>query len=1288
VSQAAAGWQVGDVILDTYEVRHIFTSGGMGLVYRVHHRGWNMELALKSPRAELFTSAGGKESFVREAETWVDLGLHPHIVACYYVRTIEEIPRVFAEYVEGGSLKDWIEDQRLYEGGQARALERMLDIAIQFAWGLAYSHERGLVHQDVKPANVLITPEGVAKVSDFGLAKARAAAGEGNGSRQDRRGGSVPASANQPGGSMQVSFGGMTPAYCSPEQGRRGGVTRKTDLWSWGVSVLEMYTGEVTWYSGQAAGEALEGYLETGAEGEGLPPMPGGVVKLLQQCFQENPADRPADMLEVAGRLQEIYRQTTGKAYPRKIPKPVDLLADSLNNRALSLLDLSKEAEAVQVWEKAQQAAPHHLETIFNVGDWRWNHGEYSDTALLERLNELHGIYKESADYWYHLGCIHVKRGDLVEAASTLMKCVEVAPDTPQALLALAILNVKIPGKQADAEQVLARLSEKWPGWMQDRLGTTQPAQAMKQLEQVDLPIGRLIRYMEKKVVAPPPGQAPIRRGYAPIRYPLSSGTSMWVQEAAFAPDGRRAYTTQGGKIKEWDVQSGDLIRELGIPTFGFHAFTQDGKSIVCMTGGQVCCYDLQSEVCLGSVTTPAGRSSALKTKAIHPNRTGEMVILSTDGLDGTFILDLTQASLLHNFDIRGRAKHLQSTGGFTPSGAMVLTGGGNSLCVWNLGNGLLRRVISTGQGLEDGWISYLIPLPDNRRVLLGTQSGALQIWDFEAGVCLHKMEGHTSALFGMGISQDGRLALSASHDTTMRLWDLESVQCLRTFTGFNNTVTAVAFSPDGEMCLSGVQDGKISLWQIHYPRGEHSELAPVFRPVLCKPASALAALQVAEQQGSRLDTIQKMMNAGAWAEAYAGLRQAQSQPGYGQHADILSHIAQVGLHGRRLALHDAWLSGTLGSHAEKVKAVAISEDKRLAASAGEDGEVVFWDLPAKKRLGAYKPPRPIGRDRLTALSFSTDGRNALLGSSNWAGINKTCLVEVASSRLLRAIEHPQKTYVEKVYFYPNDQHALVRANGIEIFDLTTGRIDYRAEVQKPALAFAVLPVDARFLLHHPGEQETLLLDMLFEQQIGRWPSNLRHHRFAVAGDRSLVVMGGDYGRVEAWALPSAEPLYQWKEHTDSISHILLTPDGGWAITASGDLSRCKDATIRIWNLHTGKCEKILEGHTDRIESLALSPDGRFLVSGSSDRSVCAWELDWEYEFPPQADWDARAQIFLETFLRLHASDGKSVLRQLKPTWSVDDYQRLLVELSYRGYGWLKPEGVRRELERMARERS
>jgi len=100
----APEWEVGDVILDLYEVKDIHTGGAMGIVYRVGHRGWNMDLAVKSPRPDYFKTEDQKANFVRECETWIDLGLHPHTVSCHYVRTMGGIPRVFAEYVEGGSL--------------------------------------------------------------------------------------------------------------------------------------------------------------------------------------------------------------------------------------------------------------------------------------------------------------------------------------------------------------------------------------------------------------------------------------------------------------------------------------------------------------------------------------------------------------------------------------------------------------------------------------------------------------------------------------------------------------------------------------------------------------------------------------------------------------------------------------------------------------------------------------------------------------------------------------------------------------------------------------------------------------------------------------------------------------------------------------------------------------------------------------------------------------------------------------------------------------------------------
>jgi len=85
-------WQSGDLLLEQYEVRGILGAGGMGTVYRVHHRGWDLDLAVKSPHPAMLAQAGGSAAFTAEAEAWVALGLHPHIVTCHYVRALGGSP--------------------------------------------------------------------------------------------------------------------------------------------------------------------------------------------------------------------------------------------------------------------------------------------------------------------------------------------------------------------------------------------------------------------------------------------------------------------------------------------------------------------------------------------------------------------------------------------------------------------------------------------------------------------------------------------------------------------------------------------------------------------------------------------------------------------------------------------------------------------------------------------------------------------------------------------------------------------------------------------------------------------------------------------------------------------------------------------------------------------------------------------------------------------------------------------------------------------------------------------
>src|SRR5438445_663243 len=167
-------------------------------------------------------------------------------------------------------------------------------------------------------------------------------------------------------------------------------VSRKTDIWSWGVSVLAMFTGAVTWSAGSLAAGVLEDYLRgKSIQAPDVPAMPSALGDLLRHCFRPQPEARPRDMLEIAALVQQVYEQTTRAPYPRKAPRPGKALADSLNNRAVSLRDLNKLEEAEALWEEALAARPYHPEATYNLGLSRWHTGRMTGEALVHTLREI-----------------------------------------------------------------------------------------------------------------------------------------------------------------------------------------------------------------------------------------------------------------------------------------------------------------------------------------------------------------------------------------------------------------------------------------------------------------------------------------------------------------------------------------------------------------------------------------------------------------------------------------------------------------------------------------------------------------------------------------------------------------------------------------------------------------------------------------------------------------------------------------------------------------------------------
>lgn len=291
-------WEPGRPVADDIALERAIGQGGMGLVYAARNVITGQRLAVKRVRPDRLPETGAaKERFYRELITWIDLPQHPNLLPCLFYRSVGagELA-IFTEYVEEGALSDWIRD------GRVGSLEAVLDIGIQLAWGLAAIHEHGLIHQDVKPGNVLMAPGRVPRLSDFGLARAR-------GVSEESRPGAAPAD-------PLVTWRGMTRAYCSPEQERQARLGPETDIYSWAATMVHLVVGEMCWRTGSELPQVVASLLGPGAARATQVAVPAGFAKILAQCLLADPQARPR-LQVVAAQLCAIWQAEFTTPYLR-----------------------------------------------------------------------------------------------------------------------------------------------------------------------------------------------------------------------------------------------------------------------------------------------------------------------------------------------------------------------------------------------------------------------------------------------------------------------------------------------------------------------------------------------------------------------------------------------------------------------------------------------------------------------------------------------------------------------------------------------------------------------------------------------------------------------------------------------------------------------------------------------------------------------------------------------------------------------------------------------------------
>jgi eukaryotic-like serine/threonine-protein kinase len=292
-------------VVSHYRVLEVLGGGGMGLVYRAEDLRLGRAVALKFLPEEVGDEPKARERFDREAHA-VSVLNHHNICTVYDFDEHEGHPFIAMELLQGKTLRD-----HLAEGHFRLTQPEGLEVAIQIAWGLEAAHEKGIIHRDIKPANIFITDKNLAKILDFGVAKVMqladaepmAAAATASGQSQDRAAHSTLTRTG-----MKVGTAG----YMSPEQVRGEPLDARTDIFSFGLVLYEMATGERA-FTGET--EAILHDVIQHNEPRpvrGLAPdISPKLEEVIAGCLEKERENRFQAMWEVANGLRSVEQAPT-----------------------------------------------------------------------------------------------------------------------------------------------------------------------------------------------------------------------------------------------------------------------------------------------------------------------------------------------------------------------------------------------------------------------------------------------------------------------------------------------------------------------------------------------------------------------------------------------------------------------------------------------------------------------------------------------------------------------------------------------------------------------------------------------------------------------------------------------------------------------------------------------------------------------------------------------------------------------------------------------------------------
>jgi WD40 repeat protein len=731
-----------------YELLEEIARGGMGVVFKARQVSLNRVVALKMILAGHLASPADVLRFQTEAEMGARLD-HPHIVPIYEVGEHEGQHYFSMKLMEGGSLAEQISSGRWQMDNHDRQRQAAQLIAT-IARTVEHAHQRGLLHRDLKPGNILFDLEGRAYVSDFGLCK------------------HVPpaAMAGEPAPVASLTVSNMvigTPSYMAPEQAAsRRTVTTAADVYGLGAILYELLTGKVP-FRADTVLETL--HQVTNIE----PPRPRSLNPTIDRdletialkCLDKEPRNR----FDSAAALAEDLERWLGGEPIRARPAGV--------------------VERAVKWTKRRPASAALCALVAallvaGVGALVWM-GQAAEAA--ERAARLRAE-KEAED----------RRAETARADQE-------ARDKRQLAIRLYFKNIALArlefadNNHGRANELLEECDVGLRGW------------EWHFLDRYFRPAFTPLRQHTAGVVGmafSADGRRLASVSSAKQHRLVHGSRGSWETKSQSGPAGAiRIFRTSDGR----EILRIDRKAEL---LFGV-ALSPDGKHVACSGSpdfdepGFVKVFDTTSGTELLSIT---GHKDLVRGVAYSPD--GRRLASASD--DGMVKLwDAKSGNLLRTIGARDPSIRAVGAIAFSPDGTR-LAGAipyDCSVRVWDAGTG---RELHALQGHTCN-VTRVVFSPDGQRLATASEDHKVKVWASDTGRELVTLVGHAEGVAGVAFNPDGRRLVSAGYDHTARVWDSAGRLLSFPIAGHAAGVMDVAYSPDGERLATASLDGTIRIW-------------------------------------------------------------------------------------------------------------------------------------------------------------------------------------------------------------------------------------------------------------------------------------------------------------------------------------------------------------------------------------------------------------------------------------------------------------------------------------------